>query len=413
MASTLATFAALLKTRYTNDKVENLTKADRPLLGLLPASEDFTGDGMVIPVIYANPQGIASANLSTAQTNTSNVAAAKFTVTTGDHFGSVSIGDKVIKASKNNAGAFIENKVAEIDGLYEQMADDLDVHLHGNGGFALGRVSSIDTTTNAIQLSETSEGVNFHQNMYLVASTADGTTGSVKTGHALVEAVDRENGIITIDDYSGIDTPTGPVANDYLFREGVFGATSGLALVKGLGAYIYSTSTSVPALFGLTRSTDPQKLAGCRVPSSVYTGKGIEERLRLLGSWMVGRYLTPGADTVLLHPENWEDLVTSLASRGTRPANDSTAKFGYMSIEAVIGGRLVKCYPDRHQPKGLAFALKLATWKLYSMGKLLSPVEADGLTILRAASSNDYEYRLVSYPALTCKAPGYNGRIPV
>jgi hypothetical protein len=31
--------------------------------------------------------------------------------------------------------------------------------------------------------------------------------------------------------------------------------------------------------------------------------------------------------------------------------------------------------------------------------------------MLRAATTNDYEYRLQSYPAVTCTAPGYNGRV--
>jgi hypothetical protein len=44
---------------------------------------------------------------------------------------------------------------------------------------------------------------------------------------------------------------------------------------------------------------------------------------------------------------------------------------------------------------------------------LIHPVTADGLTILRKGTTNDYEYRLESWPQLACNAPLYNGRVPV
>jgi hypothetical protein len=413
MGSTATTYAALLKTRYTGEKIRQLTEPTNVALGLLRKNTGFSGTGMAIPIIHTRPQGIASAALSTAQGNKSNIGAGKFTLTVGNYYGAVDIGHRVMMESRDNPGAFLQNKTVEIDGLYSRMADDLDIYIHGNGGFALGQVSSIDTPTNVITLSDAADSVNFEVNMELTASTADGTSGTIKTGSATVSAVDREAGTITIDDYAQIDTPTGPVANDYLFREGTFGNTSNLEILKGFGAFIASSGSSLSALYGLTRSTYPTELGGCRVPSADYTGKSIEERLQLLGVYMTGRYHSRGGDVCLMHPEDWQSLAIALQSKGTRPAADTNTQFGYVALEAVLGGQMVKVYADRHQPKGTAFLLRMDTWTLWSMGQLLQPVDQDGVTILRQATSMDFEYRLVSYPGLVTNAPVDNGRIPL
>jgi hypothetical protein len=55
--------------------------------------------------------------------------------------------------------------------------------------------------------------------------------------------------------------------------------------------------------------------------------------------------------------------------------------------------------------------MNLDNWKLWSAGELIRPVQADGLTILRKSTTNDFEYRLESWPQLACNAPLNNGRV--
>jgi hypothetical protein len=411
VASTVDTFAAGLKTRYTNEMVENLTKKDNLLLGLMREDSSFSGDGLKIPIIWNNPQSVSGTRAG-AQAAKTNASIGAFTVTTGEFDGEVDVGDRVLKASRDNQGAFLRNKVLEIDGLYESMAERLDILLHGNGGQSLGQVASIDTPTNVITLAQAYTAANFHPNMEIEASLTDGTSGAAKTGSSTITAVSLEGGTITIDDYATIDPSTGPVANDYLFAYLMHAQTSGVLEIHGIGSYITSTA-SPAALFGLTRTADPTSLAGVRLPSAMYTGLSTEMRLRALGGFMTGRVGGPGPDTILLNPENWENLATGLASRGIRPAEDDTTSFGYMAINAVIGGKRVKIYSDRHQPKDLAFALRMKGWTLHSMLKYIHPIEEDGITILRSATTNDYTYRLIGYPQPSCNAPGHNGRVPL
>jgi hypothetical protein len=410
MASTLTTWDFALKEWYTDDRVEDLCFSDNVFLGLLAKNEDFQGDGHPVPLIYGNPQGVAGTSLLTAQGNTGNVLGLKFLYTAGDYFGTVDIGDKVIKASRSNPGAYLENKRAEIDGLYRQMADALSIYSFGNGGHALGRENNVWTTGNAITLADPSDACNFEVNQHLVASTTDGSAaGTVKAGSTYVTAVDREGGIVTVNDITDI---TGTFAKqDYLFREGDYGNGTGAGIIFGLGAFITASSTSPPNLYGLVRTSDPQRLAGCRVPTTDTAGMGIEDRLKTLGSYMTGRYGGPGPTCVLMHPEDWQSLEIALNSRGIRPLKDDSTKFGYTALEAYIGGKQAKIYADRHCPKGTAFALKLDTWTMYSMLKMIHQLNGDGLEMLRKSTTNDYEFRLVSYPCLGTCAPGWNGRV--
>lgn len=407
--STLTTFDFALKTRYTDEKVENLTKADRPAFAMVGRNEDLSGNALVVPLIHVNPQGVAGSSVSTAQTNATNIVGKKFTITPGDYFASVDIGDKVLTLSRNNAGAFLENQLAETDGVYEQVADNFATYMFGAGGGSLGVRAS--ASTNVITLTNPQDTLNFEPGMTVVASANDGTDAShtLRIGSTTVASVEREAGTVTLTSAAGI---TSFANSDHLFRQGDFWGDSTVSIFKGIQAYV--TATGAPAaLYGMTRTSDPQRLAGCRVPSADYSGKNIEERIRLLGAYMTGRYKTPGATHGFLHPEDWQNLESALQSRGVRPVEDSSTKFGFMKIDVVMGGKLVPIYPDRYAPKGTFFGLRMQNFKFHSPGKLIQTVNGDGLTMLRKSTSNDYEFRLKSYPIFSCNAPGYQGRIPL
>ena len=407
MASTLTTWDALLKERYTPQRVEKLMYGERPFLGMIRKDTSLSGDSYVIPVIHVNPQGQAGDALATAQSNTTNTVAKKFTATPGDYFGSVSIGDKVLKASRNNAGAMLENKVVEVDGLYEQTAENLSIYTWGNGGGALGQRSS--ASTDVITLSTGADTGNFEVGMTVVASANDGETAtdSLRSGSTTVASVEREDGTVTLTSAAGI---TSFADSDYLFRQGDFFGDTGTIIIKGVQSYITSTN-SPAALWGMTRTSDPTRLAGCRVASADLTGQNIEQRIRKLGAYMTGRYKAKNPDKGFLHPEDWENLVTALESRAIRPAEDKDTKFGYMAISVVMGGSMVKIYPDRHCPKGTFFVFRMENWCMHSMLDLVHALNGDGLQMLRASTTNDYEVRLVSYPILGCNAPGNQGRV--
>lgn len=427
MASTITTFAFAIKDRFDKvSHVENLCLAERPLMAMIDKDEDFQGDGTHIPLIYGNPQGIAAISLAAAQGVANgpqpgaNVLGKKFILHAGDYQGTVSIGDKVITASRGNPGAFLRNKAAEMDGLYEQMADNLATYLYGNSGNSIGRSQQVGGAPaaivgNAIQLTEPTQSINFEVGMSVQFSANDGSS----TSHVLVNAagvnaarvvkVDRDTGLITFN-AGDLALITGLLDNAYMFRAGDFRGNTGSFIFHGLSDFLWPDSTP-PDIYSMVRTDDPIRLAGARVPSADLTGLNIEERVQILGAYMTGRFKGPGPTHGFMNPEDWQNLSISLQSRGVRPLKDDTTRFNFMAIEVVMGGKLVRIYPDRFCPRGTFFALRLKDWTLHSMLKLIHPISQDGLTLLRKGTSNDYEYRVVSYPAVCTVAPGWSGRV--
>ena len=411
MASSLTTFANLLKVRYDSRKVADLTESHSPLMAKMSKDQSFQGSSQDIPLVHGNPQGLAAASLATAQASTSNIVSKKFQLTTGTYQASVSFGDKVMKASRGNEGAFMRNQVAEMDGLYKQVGMVQSRYLYGNGGGSIGQIATGGIAANVITLEEPSDVLNFEVNQYLVFSANDGSDSAhtVRAGSTFVTAVDREAGTVTVDDFGDV---TGEAAGDYIFREGDFVGNTSTELFHGLQSFIPAAAPTT-TLYGMTRTADPIRLGGARVPSADYSGLNNEERIMLLGAYMSGRYHGPGATDAFAHPEDWHNLQVALRSQGWQPAKDTSTRFGFQKIEVVLGSKLVNIYSDTYCPKGTFFALNMDHWKIHSMGPMIRKLDEDGLNFLRASTTNNYEYRLVSYMAPCTNAPGFSGRIPL
>lgn len=413
MGSTLTTFDALMKQRYldTSKVVEKLMYPDNVLLGMLEKKGDtgMVGSNLPVPIISANPQGVGGV-FSTAQTNVSNITASKFLIVAGDYYGVVPIGDKVLEASRTNAGAFLEDKQTEIDGLYEQMSEGLSISAWSNGGNNLGQAGAI--ATNTITMLNSISAQNFEVGMTVVVSAGDGsnTTDSLRTGSTTVSAVNRSTGVVTLTDASQL---SGFTAGDYMFRQGDFYGNTTAQIMQGVQAFVTGTDAP-PALWGVTAATralDPQRFAGCRITGNDLQGKSYEERIKILLAYMQGRFKARMPTAGFMNPEDFQVLETLMQAKGIRALEDDNTKFGYMKVDIMAAGGRIPIYCDRHCPLGTFFALRLDDWWISSMGDLLHPQNGDGFEILRKATSTDYEYRLISYPLVACRAPKNSGRV--
>lgn len=422
MASTLTTFDAFIKERYTTEKIEDLTMSDRPLWAMMPKDDKCSGDNFIEPIIFGNPQGLG-ATLAKAQTaaglagGAGQVKGRKWSLTFGDYSAVVEIGDKVMKAARDNFGAFLRNKSTEIDGLWESFADTQSAYLYGDGGNAIG---SGTLSSGVLTLDNAEDVVNFEVGQALVASDDNGSDPSHTelAGTGYVIGVNRSEGKLTLgndpDDASATD-PNAAWLNGgdpvYLFRDGDFGGSGATAIFKGVGAWIPSSSPGTSdSHYGVNRSVD-DRLSGVRVAAGELTGKGREDRLKLLATRIKGRFGGRGKLSMFLNNEQWQALANELEDKGTRPIGGGTAKFNFEKIQLACGGGLVDIYPDPFCPALTCFALALDYWKLRSYDAYPHVVNGDGLEMLRKVSSNDYEYRLTGYPTLSTRAPSFNGRV--
>ncbi len=415
-ASTMTTFDGLLKERYIDaSKVEELVYPANVALGMFQkrGDTDMVGQSMPIPIITANPQGV-SASLSAAQGAATALATNQFLTTAGDYSGVIDISDKVIAASRKNVGAFLEAKVAEIDGLYETAGEMLSLYTWGNGGQKLGRIATL--SGNNFTLDNAADIGNFEIGMTLVASANDGATSTDSLRDSgdstTLASINRSTGAGALTDASAI---SGLAVGDYLFRKGDFFGDQGTIVIRGIQSYITATDTP-PALWGIsaaTRALDPQRYAGCRVDPSLLTALSIEARIKKLFSQMQSRFKAKNPTAVFLNPEDFDTLEVNMAVKGIRPLEDESTQFGYTKIDVMTSSGRVPVYCDRHCPAGTTFALRMEDWWISSMREFIHVLNGDGLQMLRKSDSNDYQFRIQSYPILACRAPKNNGRIPL
>lgn len=422
MASTLVTFDAFIKERYTTEKIEDLTMSDRPLWAMMPKDDKCSGDNFIEPIIFGNPQGLG-ATLAKAQTasglagGAGNVKGRKWSLTFGDYSAVVEIGDKVMKAARDNFGAFLRNKSAEIDGLWEGFADTQSAYLYGDGGNAIGNGVLL---AGVLTLDNAEDVVNFEIGMACVSSANPGNDPSHTqlTGTGYVIGVNRSEGKVTFGNDPDDTVATNPNAawlnggsQIYVFRDGDFGGAGATPIFKGLGAWLPSSAPSTTdSHYGVNRSVD-DRLSGVRIPAAELSGKGREDRLKLLVTRIKGRFGGRGKLSVFMNNEQWQALANELEDKGTRPVGGGTAKFNFDKIQLAAGGSTIDIYPDPFCPALTAWALALDTWKLRSYDAYPHVVNGDGLEMLRKIGSNDFEYRLVGYPTNSCRAPSFNGRV--
>lgn len=389
---------------------------------MIPKDDKCSGDSFIEPIIFGNPQGLG-ATLAKAQTASGlaggggNVKGRKWTLTFGDYSAVVEIGDKVMKAARDNFGAFLRNKSTEIDGLWEAFADTQSAYLYGNGGQAVGTGTF---TGGVLTLTNPEDVVNFEVGMAAVSSANDGSdpTHVQLAGTGYVIAVNRSEGKVNFGNDPDDTTATNPNAAwvnggtaIFVFRDGDFGGSGSTAIFKGLGAWIPSSAPSASdSFFGVNRSVD-DRLSGVRIPTADLNGKGREQRLKLLGTRIKGRFGGRGKLAAFLNNEQWQALADELEDKGTRPVDGGTAKFNFEKIQMACGGGLIDIYPDPFCPALTCFMLSLDHWKLRSYDAYPHVVNGDGLEMLRKISSNDFEYRLVGYPTFSCRAPSFNGRV--
>ena len=393
----LTSFAAILKTLYPDGVPENVASRNRVWLSMVNKKDGFTGANMVQPIFYGNPQGRA-ATFSNAQANVTSSKQIAWTITRAHDYALLTIDAETIAASRDNRGAFVEARKQEIDMMLDELGRSASLALYGNGSGALAQVSSATATTNGVITLLTAEaGKNFSVGQWIVAYSAE--TGGSQRGSVAVQvtAVDEDNGLVT---FTG-GPLTGLTANDYLFTDGDRGNK-----MKGLAGWLPLTApTSGDNWFGVDRSVDPVRLAGCRLatPSS-----SIEENLLTLNEKIVRVGGKP--NMALLSHSNFASLAKELGSKVIFPnGNDGRGDVGFGSLYIHSSSGVLRVYPDPDCPSDRGYVLTSSSFTLHHLMGFPHLDTMDGNQALRQATSDGIEVRARYWGQLVCKAPAWNG----
>jgi hypothetical protein len=288
----------------------------------------------------------------------------------------------------------------------------------GDSGHSL-TPGTFTISTGVCTLTNADDIVNIEVGQILNASANDGTSsghtllGSGSNGYVI--SIDRNAGTFTVSTTAGgsAGTPSGWTSTMYAFRLGDFGGSGATRILLGLGAWVPAAAPTGGVTFeGVDRAAfDTLRLSGVRLAAADTNGLGNEQRLKKLVTRMTGRGQGPGPTDIFVNPEKWQVIADSLESRGTRPLDGQIGKFNYQKLQIAAGGKLIDIWADRFVPVGTAFAVNMDYIELKSLDGFPKVVNGDGLTMLRLSTTNDYEYRIATYPAFCVKAPGFQGRV--
>jgi hypothetical protein len=401
----LTSFDAALKEHYTDQRIQNMTYQDRPLLAMLSKMESFGGRNLPVPLIFGNPQG-RSATFANAQANKTDVKVEAFTITRKKDYGLASIDNETLEASKGDKNAFLEAATTQIDGIIDSTTDSLAIALFGSGSGTRGQVNA-EPSTNAstfnVTLKNAADVVKFEVGMTLVIYSAE-TGGSKRTSDGtddewVIAAVNRSSGVLTL---TGSYDGSGDIAaNDYIFVEGDRGN-----MISGLRAWLPDSAPSSTAFFGVDRSVDTDRLGGIRYDGSA---QPIEEALVDAAARLAREGAKP--DVCFVSFGKWAELEKALGSKVQYVDIKAPAEVGFRGIMIHGPKGPIKVVADRACPDDRAFMLQMNTWKLYSLGAAPKILRTDSLTMLREATSDSVEVRVGYYAQLGCNAPGYNANI--
>lgn len=420
---------AALKELYTDDKeyMKDLVYKENPFLALVPKNESpdgFAGKYIPVPLEYGNPQG-RSHDFSDAQAQQTASSLVSFFVYVIQDYQLVTISNLLMEQTKSNAGAFVDAAKLQMDGGFRNLTNNIAFELFGSGTATRGRSTAASSQTGAspnvvtLPLTNAQQIVAFEVGMLLVASATDG--GAPSLDGVVVTAVNRASGVIT---GNAVTIATGATVASlsanwaigtgiaYLSVNGdipVAGATSTASYLalSGLAAWIPSTSPSPSDNFwGVNRSADPTRLAGCRFDASSQT---IEEGITNALAFLNREGGKP--DLAIMDFASYAALVNALGAKVQYvQVNHDEVEVAFEGITFQSAYGRVTILADRSCPPQTCYLLTMATWKLRSLGKVphILTYGMEGLEGLRVGNADALEIRIGYYGNLICSAPGFN-----
>jgi len=413
---------AALKELYTDDKdyMRDLVYKENPFLALVPKNESpdgFAGKYIPVPLEYGTPQG-RSHSFSNAQSQQTATALASFFVYVIQDYQLVTITNLLMEQTKTNAGAFVDAAKLQMDGGFRNITNNIAFELFGDGTGTRGISTSASSQNGVVAggtvlpLSNAQQIVNFEVGMLLVASATAG--GAISDDTVLITSVNRATGVIngTASDAS-LDTEwaigTGAaylsIAGD-LPTAGASGTSSYLAL-SGLAAWLpVSSPGGSDNFWGVNRSIDPTRLAGCRFDASAYT---IEEGLTNALAFLNREGGKP--DIAIMDFASYAALVNSLGAKVQYvQVNHDEVEVAFEGIIFQSAYGKVNVLADRSCQPQTCYLLTMSTWKLRSLGKVphILTYGMEGLEGLRVGNADALEIRIGYYGNLICSAPGWN-----
>ncbi len=366
-----------LKSFYLGVVAEQLNTAANPLLAKIRQSTaDVWGKEVRRLAQYGVNGGVGAGteegDLPTAAGNNYE----QFVTTLKNLYGTVEISDKAVRASENNAGAFVNLLNAEMDGLLKASSFNFGRMLFGDGSGVLCKVSSVSDMVVTVDTVK-----NVIEGMTVDILDAGGSPISAITARRIV-AVDRDAKTITL---SG-GALTGAESGCLVCVQGSYNLE-----LTGLGAIFKSTGS----LYGLDRATHKWMIPYMKTDVGTISETALQAAIDRLEEVAGSRV----------------DFI--VCSWGVKRALQKALSESRIAIatEELAGGYKAMTYngipvvADRFCPEGTMYLLNTADFCLHQLCDWKWLEGDDGKVLKQVPGKPLYTATLVKYADLICTRP--------
>lgn len=409
--SAASDFNPVIRVLFPQTRVDQRFFAQSPVLANMERSKDFAERTKYIAVQRGIPQGGSHTAATALDSTVKGVTGSKFesfAVTIAEDFQAGTIDDLTMERGKVNKAALVDALEKEIGGMIDNLAARASFEIHRSGTNARGRVGTSGISTTSLTLATRTDVYNFEVGMQICLS--DTETGALRdtADYITIIAINPATGVLTGD--AAWTNISGATDADYLFARGDAPNNTGSILgLVGLGGW--NPYATPGALFGVTRTTHAERLAGIRYSGASDTT--VKKAIRRLATQIFLASRGAAANKshnnvkVILHPDDLDSLIIDLQS-AVRYVDKSSSKIdGVFFSGCVITTQLgdLECLPDPYAPAGYARIVNFDHFMLDGLGEVPHIVQNDGLKTLRASASFGQEFRAVWRAQAVCDMP--------
>ena len=380
---TMSSADKALKTLYLGAVTEQLNTEVNPLLtAIKQTTTDVWGKEVRRLVKFGINGGIGAGDedgdLPTPSANNYE----QIVSTLKNLYGTIEISDKAIRASQNDAGAFVNLLNAEMEGLVKASSFNFGRMLYGDGTGKLATVVSVSENTVTVD-----SVINIVEGMVVDFKTSAMEDTAVKTRK--VVAVDRANNTIVIDG--------APISGQIASGSIITLQGSANKELTGLGAIFGDSQT----LYGLDRSKNKWLVPYKEQVNGDITETAIQKVIDALDDNYGSRV---------------NFIVCSSGVKRSFQQHLSTYKRN-LDVMELNGGYKALSYngipivSDRFCPKGTMYLLNTDDFALHQLCDWKWLEDEDGKVLRQKAGKPTYTATLVKYADLICNRPCGQGVI--
>ncbi len=368
-----------LKTLYLGAITEQLNTEVNPLLAKIKQSTaDVWGKEIRRVARYGINGGIGAGSETGDLPKAEGNHYEQFVCTLKNLYGTIEISDKAMRASANDAGAFVNLLNDEMDGLLKASAFNFGRMLYGDGSGVLAKVSAA-SVGNTISCDSVK---NFAVGMIVGVFTNDGV--DLGLGMRRVTDVDRENNKITVDgkafEVDDVDAGCtihmqGSVDNE----------------ITGLGAIFKSTGN----IYGLSRATHKWLVPYMKTDVGSITETVIQKAIDYLDETAGSRV------NFIVCSSGVKRAFQKHLATYKRNVDVMNLEGGYKAL-SYNGIPIVS---DRFCPAGTMYLLNTDDFTLHQLCDWKWLEGEDGKILKQNAGKPTYTATLVKYADLICAKP--------